>query len=45
MNAGISQPEMLLREAATGFSGYLDGIRATAEPFSTELLCQGTGMS
>ncbi len=46
MNAGICQPEMLLRQAATEFSGYLDGIRATAEPsFSTECLCQGTGMS
>lgn len=27
MNAGISRPEMLLREAATVFSIYLDGIR------------------
>jgi hypothetical protein len=45
MNAGICQPEMLLREAASVFSGYLDGICATAEPFTTECLCQGTGMS
>lgn len=46
MNAGICQPEMLLRQAATEFSGYLDGIRATAAPsFSTECLCHGTGMS
>lgn len=29
VNAGISRPEMLLREAATAFPVYLDGIRAT----------------
>lgn len=45
MNAGIDRPAMLLREAVTEFSGYLDGIRANVEPFSTECLCQGTGVS
>jgi hypothetical protein len=30
MNAGASRPEVHLQEAVTGFSGYLDGIRATA---------------
>lgn len=45
MNAGIGRPEMHLQEAVTEFSGYLDGIRATAEPFSTKRLCQGMGVS
>lgn len=30
MNAGAGRPEVHLQEAVTGFSGYLDGIRATA---------------
>jgi hypothetical protein len=30
MNAGPGRPEMLLREAVSEFSGYLDGIRASA---------------
>ena len=32
MNAGLSRPETLLREAATVFPVYLDGIRATPAP-------------
>lgn len=30
MNAGPGRPEVLLREAVSEFSGYLDGIRASA---------------
>ncbi len=32
MHAGISQPDMLLQEAATVFPVYLDGIRAASTP-------------
>lgn len=32
MNADLSRPEMLLREAATAFPVYLDGIRDTSAP-------------
>lgn len=33
MNVGIGRPETLLREAATVFPAYLDGIRTPVAPF------------
>lgn len=45
MNVGISRPETLLREAATVFPAYLDGIRTPVAPFPTGPVFQDAVMA